>query len=208
MHNPWLDVPLEDYEAHMSAPQVGQLRALAELFEAALGRCRPASVAVLGVAGGNGLERLEPAVTTRIVGVDINPAYLAAVRQRFQAKLPLALHCLDLSVEAVPEPPVKMVHAALIFEHAGTGGCLDAALALVAPGGYFSTVLQICLGNAGPGVGLTPYPSVQKLGEHFRLVEPAELRARIEPRGFKLQHEDRRALPDGKGFWLGIFRRV
>ena len=77
----------------MNAPRVAQLDALADLFEETLWRCIPDSVAILGIAGGNGLSRIDPAVTTRIVGVDINPAYLEAVRNRFQARLPLILHC-------------------------------------------------------------------------------------------------------------------
>ena len=52
MSNPWLSIPLEDYEGHMGPEGVRQLAALAELFKCALDRCRPESVAVLGVAGG------------------------------------------------------------------------------------------------------------------------------------------------------------
>lgn len=31
--NPWLDIPLNDYEAHMSAPKVGQLQLLNNVLE-------------------------------------------------------------------------------------------------------------------------------------------------------------------------------
>lgn len=208
MPNPWLNVPLQDYEAHMNAPHVAQLGVLADLFEETLRRCGPSSVAILGIAGGNGLSRIDPAMVTRVVGVDINPAYLEAVRSRFQAELPLTLHCLDLAVEVVPEAPVDLVHAALIFEHAGTAGCLDSAVSLVSPHGYLSAVLQLAPNDAEPNVAPSPYPAMQTLGEHFRLVEPGNLRQRIEVRGFELQHETRRALPAGKGFWLGIFGRL
>jgi len=51
MSNPWLNIPLADYEGHMCSPEVQQLDALSELFGVALGRCLPASVAVLGIAG-------------------------------------------------------------------------------------------------------------------------------------------------------------
>lgn len=207
MYNPWLDIPLEDYEGHMDAPHVAQLDALADLFEEALRKCRPDSVAILGIAGGNGLSRIDPAVTTRIVGVDINPAYVEAVRNRFQAKLPLTLHCLDLAAQTVPEAPVDLVHAALMFEHAGTEDCLDSAVSLVAPHGYLSTVLQLPATNAKPSVAETPYPSMQRLSGHFRLVGPDDLCQAMRLRGFELQHEIRRALPAGKGFWLGIFQR-
>ena len=54
--NPWLTIPLADYEAHMALPQVGQARLLADLFAAELRVGSPSSVAVLGCAGGNGFE--------------------------------------------------------------------------------------------------------------------------------------------------------
>jgi len=146
-------------------------------------------------------------VTTRIVGVDINPTYLEVVRNRYQAKLPLVLHCLDLAAEAVQEAPVDLVHAALIFEHAGTHQFLDNAIALVAPSGYLATVVQLPSCNSEAAVAPSPYPTIQRLSEHFHLLEPADLRQIIEQRGFELQHETMRTLPAGKGFWLGIFRR-
>jgi hypothetical protein len=78
MSNPWLGIPLGDYEGHMGSAEVGQLPVLAELFKCALDHCRPKSVAVLGVAGGNGLEQIDCSITKRIVGVDINRQYIFA----------------------------------------------------------------------------------------------------------------------------------
>lgn len=208
MPNPWLNIPLEEYEGHMSAPQVAQLQALAELFEVPLRKCRPRSVAVLGIAGRNGLNRIDPAVTDRIVGVDINPAYLEAVRKRFPANRPLTLHCLDLSTETVREAPVTLVHAALIFEHAGTGRCLENSLSLVEPRGYLCVVLQIPSTEEAPDVTPSPYAAMQALGGHIHRVEPGHLRQEIELHEFKLQHQEHRTLPAGKEFWLGIFRRL
>jgi hypothetical protein len=204
MTNPWLDVPLEDYEGHMSSENVAQLGALSDLFAEALEFRQPRSVAVLGVAGGNGLDRIDTAITTRKVGVDINPAYLATVRERF-AHLPhLELHSLDLAVQSANIKPADLVHAALVFEHAGTGMCLENAIALVAPGGAMSVVLQLP-SETEQGVTATPYPTIQNLKSHFVLVEPQWLRTNLEARKFRLAHEVRRGLPAGKGFWLGIF---
>ena len=69
--NPWLTIPLADYEAHMALPQVGQAQLLADLFAAELHARSPSSVAVLGCAGGNGFERAPS--TLRVVGVDVAP---------------------------------------------------------------------------------------------------------------------------------------
>jgi hypothetical protein len=72
MSNPWLSISLEDYETHMGSEGVRQLSISAELFKCALDCCLPESVAVLGVAGGNGLEQIDCTAIKRIVGVDIN----------------------------------------------------------------------------------------------------------------------------------------
>src|SRR5579885_3084033 len=109
MVNPWLRIPLSDYEAHMDSAEVRQLGALSELFSEALRRCRPESVAILGIAGGNGLEHVEGSVTRRIVALDVNPAYLDAVRERCSSLRGLELHRVDLSQERVEIAPVQLV---------------------------------------------------------------------------------------------------
>ena len=83
MSNPWLTVPLSEYEQHMRSVEVQQLGALSNLFAEAIGRCRPLSIAVLGIAGGNGLDHIDSSITVRVVGLDLNPLYLEAVRQRY-----------------------------------------------------------------------------------------------------------------------------
>ena len=84
MSNPWLSIPLEDYEGHMGSAEVQHFGALSELFKRALDHCLPESVAVLGIAGGNGLEQIDSSITKRIVGVDVNQQYLDQVRRRFE----------------------------------------------------------------------------------------------------------------------------
>ncbi len=205
MPNPWLAVPLEDYEGHMRSGPVQQLAALSELFARALEWAKPASVAVLGVAGGNGLERIDPGVTARIVGFDINARYLDQVRQRFA--LPgLELHCVDLAEEDVTAAPADLVHAALIFEHAGVGRALDNAVALTGRKGALSVVLQMPSPDQ-EGVTPTPYQSIQKLKDNFELIERDPFSRLMEDRGFRLAAEDLRRLPSGKSFWLGLFTR-
>jgi hypothetical protein len=202
--NPWLAIPLDDYEGHMGSPGVAQSDALAELFECALRRTRPESVAILGVAGGNGLDRISPDVTTRVCAVDINPLYLEAVRRRHGGRPGLELHCVDLAAQALALDPVRLVHAALIFEHAGVDGCLRNAVSMVAAGGSLSVVLQMP-GAHSPGVGASAYASVQALSGDFHLVDPAHLRGALAGHGFRQAWETQRPLPGGKAFWMGIF---
>lgn len=205
--NPWLKVPLEDYEGHMRSEGVGQLGALAELFAEVLTRSRPESVAILGIAGGNGLEHIDAAVTRRVVGIDLNPAYLEVVRQRYPKLAGLELHCADLSERITNIEPVALVHAALVFEHVGTSTALENSVSLVAPGGALSIVLQLTAATE-PNVGRSPFASVRVFENHFTPIDPAWITGEIERRGFRLDSESHRALPAGKSFWMGVFVRT
>ena len=189
----------------MSSPSVAQLRVLADLFEEALRYCCPESVAVLGIAGGNGLDRIDLRVTKRIVGIDIHPTYLEMIRRRYP-QLPLTLHCIDLERRTIDEEAVGLVHAALIFEHAGTGQCLRSAASLVAPGGHLAIVLQLP-SPTQTDVSPTQFQTMQSLAGNFHLVDQAKLQETLESIGFRLRHETRCDLATGKAFWLAIFQR-
>jgi hypothetical protein len=206
MDNPWLAIPLDDYEGHMGSAAVQQSHTLAELFACSLRHTRPESVAVLGVAGGNGLDRISPDVTKRVCGLDINPHYLEAVRRRYGNLPGLELHCADLANQAVQLAPVRLVHAALIFEHAGLEGCLRNALSMVAEGGSLSVVLQLPSPQS-PDVSASPYASMQTLSGDFHLIDPAQLRGTLSGNGFRQVWETRYPLAGGKAFWMGIFER-
>jgi len=203
MSNAWTSIPLADYEGHMGAVQ--QLSALSELFARAVDICRPDSVAVLGIAGGNGLEHVvDHAAITRIVGVDINADYLDEVRRRFGQHAHLELHRADLSQDQLGVAPVSLVHAALFFEHAGLGHALDNALSLVSRGGRLSVVLQLPERDQG-AVTVTPYPSMQRLSASFAFVDLSQLGDLLEKQAFRLLTQELRPLSTGKTLWLGIF---
>ena len=189
----------------MESPEVRQLGPLSDLFAKALTERHPRSVAILGVAGGNGLDRIDPSVTSRIVGVDINHRYLHAVQERYAPLPGLELCCVDLAKGAANLEPVELVHAALIFEHAGIGRCLDNALALVADGGALSVVLQLPSETAEEVP--SHYPSITKIKSDFSLVDRVLFCSVLEKRHFRLIHDLRKSLPGGKGFWMGIFVR-
>ena len=204
MSNPWLSIPLEDYEGHMASAGVGQLTVLAELFHWVLDRYRPESVAVLGVAGGNGLEQIDRTVTKRIVGVDISRRYLDEVQRRFGTLAGLELHCCDFAEPSRHLAPVALVHAALIFEHVWTDIALENALSLVATGGRLSVVLQLP-SEEEQGVAPTRYTSMQALKRDFALIDIHELQRRLSQMGFELIEQQTRSIPAGKALWLGVF---
>jgi hypothetical protein len=60
---PWTLLPAAAYEAHMGPGGADQLRPLAAILARALRDLRPERLLVLGVATGNGLESVDPAVT-------------------------------------------------------------------------------------------------------------------------------------------------
>ena len=118
----------------------------------------------------------------------------------------LELHCADLSGETLALAAVELVHAALIFEHAGLDRCLDNALALAVPGGALSAVLQ--LPGDSESIATSASPAIQALKPRFSLIDPARFRATLGARGFRLAYQTRRPLPEGKAFWMGIFRHA
>lgn len=206
MSNPWLDIPLADYEGHMRADEVQQLDALSELFAAALERYQPVSVAILGVGGGNGLDRIDSRVTKRVVGLDLNRHYLDETRKRYGGTCNLSLHCVDLDEERVELEPVQLVHAALVFEHAGIGRCLENAVCLVDSGGVLCAVLQQ-RSQTGQEIGSTNFPSMLALKDNFALVDPIGFQRKLAGFGFRMVHEVLRPVPAGKGLWMGVFER-
>ena len=207
LHHPWLTVPLGDYETHMNSPHVAQLEPLAELFADALDAFQPGSVAILGVAGGNGLDRIDPTVTQRICGIDVNPEYLSAARRRHSTLSGLELHCMDLAEQELALAPVDLVHAALIFEHAGIDRCLVNAVELVAPGGTLSVVLQLPSATE-PAVGNSTVASLQAHRNTFRFIDVDALTAELQRCGFTPLRAQTRPLPSGKAFWMGFFQRA
>ncbi len=176
MTNPWLEIPLADYEGHMALPEVAQAALLADIFEQALREHAPPSVAILGCAGGNGFDRIDSQVTNRVVGIDINPAYVQTARERFERQLPrLELIVADLKQDEVKIAPVDLVFAALLFEYVNAEVVLKSLHRLLKPGGCLVSVVQIYHADA-PAVTPSPFPSLQSLTSCLKMVSPEVLR--------------------------------
>ncbi len=58
MSHPWEEIDLKTYETHMSSANVFQLQTLNKITEQQLADYAPATVAILGSAGGNGLDKI------------------------------------------------------------------------------------------------------------------------------------------------------
>lgn len=116
--HPWLEFPLQDYEQHTADDQVGQLQRLHEITAQQLADHPSRTVGVLGVAGGNGLDLIEPQAVDAVYGYDINPAYLAVCKARYRTIFGDALHLIEASIDrSISLPPVGLLIANLIVEY-------------------------------------------------------------------------------------------
>jgi len=205
MPNPWLDIPLTDYERHMALPQVGQANLIADRLAALLATHRPSSLAIIGCAGGNGFERLAAFGLERVVGVDINPHYLEAARTRFASSLPgLELVTADIQSSAMLFEPVEFVYAALLFEYVDPMRAMISLRRHCRPGGVLATVIQLPHASLA-AVSPSPYVSLHALGSTLRLVAADELRAHGEQAGFHYTACSTLVSPGGKEFALQTF---
>jgi hypothetical protein len=78
LEHPWRRIDLDVYERHMSDERVGQLQQLHDITKEQLAAYPSRAIGVLGVAGGNGLDLIDPETTDAVYGYDINADYLAA----------------------------------------------------------------------------------------------------------------------------------
>lgn len=185
MDNPWLRIPLSDYEGHMSLPNVAQDRLLSDVFASALDRYEPRSVAVLGCAGGNGFERISPETTRHVIGVDINPEYVTQARTRFAGRLPrLELFVGDVQTETFDFEPVELLYAGLLFEYVDVGLVLSRIRTWLVPDGLLLTVVQLPAADL-PEVTPSPYVGLGALASIMRLVRPDVLSRLASDLGYR-----------------------
>ena len=120
MKNPWEEISLTDYENHMKLDSVMQLQAMNEMMKNQFHAYPVSSVAVFGVAGGNGLEYIQKDKFKKVYGIDINSDYLKEVNKRY-SELDEILECLciDLINETDKLPKADMVVANLLIEYFG-----------------------------------------------------------------------------------------
>lgn len=200
MTNPWLDIPEADYVGHMSSPAVGQAPVLARLLGSVLETVRPATVLLLGGATGNGLEYVDPAVTQRVLVVDINPAYLDRLRERLpNPAFDLAVLAGDVAEIELGREAYGLIHAGLLFEYVEWPHLLPRVASALRPGGVLSVILQTP-SVSSPAVTPTPFRSLRSLESLFRFVDPQALIDAARLCGLSLHARHTEALPAGKSF--------
>jgi hypothetical protein len=207
-NNPWLDIPADDYVGHMSSPEVAQYQLLNLLMRDILDSTRPSTLLVLGCSMGNGFEHIDPRVTSRVVGVDINPLYLERLVEKFpHPDFLLDVRCADLTVYAFEPDTFDLVHAALVFEYVEWSIMLPHVAGTLKSGGALSTVLQLP-SPASSAVTPTQFTSLRSLESVFQFVEPDVLVARAAALGLPLESRWMEPLESGKAFEVLRFRKA
>ena len=203
--NPWTVVPAPDYERHMGPDGVDQLGPLSAIFQEVYLSAQPDRVLLLGCATGNGLEHVNPAVTQKVTGVDVNLQYLGIARQRFMHLGPkLELFCSEAEKFRAPPGSYDLVHAALIFEYLHPEVLVRRISEWLAPAGTASVVLQLPGGDAPAA----PSKTMQLIAKAMKLVPPDELTRLFEHYGMSRKRARTIALKHGKSFWIGAFGRA
>ena len=199
-------MPAADYEGHMGSPGVRQLEFLSRVFGQLMTEYAPESLLLLGCATGNGLERVDPGRTRRLVALDINPEYLEVCRKRHGENIPgLELVCEDFASFDLEAASIDFVYAALFLEYVDPESAMRKISLWLKPDGILAVVLQMPH-RSGDNVSETDYASVKALEPAIRLVEPAVLGRFAREHGFSEMHSSRETLASGKEFFLGVYR--
>lgn len=182
--HPWRTIDLDVYERHMSDAQVGQLQLLHDITGEQLAAYPARVVAVLGVAGGNGLDLIDPATTDVVFGFDINADYLIACEARYRDVLGDRLCLVEATIDrCLTIEPVDLLVANLIIEYVGVDEFVAFVAANAGSIGVLSCVSQ--LNEAAGFVSSTQYAaSFGALSSVASDVVPERLDAAMSDAGF------------------------
>ncbi len=196
MNNPWKEIRLQDYENHMRLDSVGQLQAMNAMMREQFAAYPAETVMILGIAGGNGLDHAEGMGFSAVYGVDINPRYLQACRERYpQLQGVLETVCADLLTEPLQLPRSDLLIANLLVEYIGYPR-FQKAVEAVSPR-YVSCGIQI--NEDDSFVSDSPYLHVfDRLDEvHHQMEETALTKAMLQI-GYQACLRKEMPLPNGK----------
>jgi SAM-dependent methyltransferase len=191
----------------MSSAEVAQYPVLNRLLRDTLKSTHPRALLVLGCSTGNGFEYIDSTVTSRIVGVDINPLFLQRLTERFaRSGFPLEVRCTDVTDYAFEPEAFDLVHAALVLEYIEWVSVLPRVVASLRHRGALSVVLQRP-SRMSPAVTPTKFTSLRLLESLFNFVEPEALITNVANLGLQLEARHREPLESGKAFEVLRFRK-
>lgn len=210
MRNPWEEISLSDYEAHMKLDSVMQLQYLNRMMKSQFASYPVSSVVILGIAGGNGLEHIDRNKFRKVYGIDINRDYLTAVKERY-SDISDILECMRLNLmeEADRLPNAELLVANLLIEYIGYD-CFRKTVEQVHPE-YVSCIIQINQASheneENNWVSDSPYIRVfDNLDSVHHQIEEAPLIQVLNGIGYRLTDQKDSSLPNGKKFVRLDFR--
>jgi len=190
----------------MGSPNVRQLEFLSRVFGELIAEHRPASIAVLGCATGNGFEHVRPETVRRLVGIDINQEYLDICRARYAALIPgMELFCADFASCELEARSFDFIQAALFLEYVDPALAVEKCSRWLKADGVLAVVLQLPSEACGK-VSETVYTSVRCLEPAINLIEPEKLRKLAARNGFSEIRAAFETLESGKRFFIGVYR--
>ena len=196
MANPWEEISLSDYENHMKLDSVMQLQNMNQMMKGQFNAYPVSSVMVLGIAGGNGLERIDKNKYQKVYGIDINTEYLKAVEERY-SDISEILECIQVNLidETSKLPNAELLVANLLIEYIGYD-CFQKIVEHVCPK-YVSCIIQINIDDSW--VSDSPYIHVfDKLDEVHHQMEENLLIQAMKDIGYNLIAQTENLLPNGK----------
>lgn len=205
--NPWLEIPLEDYERHMEHASVAQAQLLNFLTKTYLAKYCPEKLLFLGVSGGNGLEHIDENRALDICGIDINELYIKKATQRFANRFKsLRLEVADISVSEASYIKADFIWAALIFEFVG----IEKGFEFIGRNSAQSAILAVTIqsNNGSSSISQSGVMSVHSVKDIFRFIDGSELCKKASDFGFDLVSKAENFLPNGKSLMTYEFARV
>ncbi|MFZ7113726.1 MAG: class I SAM-dependent methyltransferase [Desulfatiglandales bacterium] len=191
----------------MSSPSVGQAQFLGRVFREAVAEYAPRSIAVPGCSAGNGFEHIDPLVTQKVIGIDINPEYLNILRGRFDKRLPgLELVCSDLCEYELEAGGIDLLFCALVLEYLDPATFLAGASRWLSQEGALVVIVQLPSQKSGK-VSETPYKSLKRLEPVMSLLDPRRLRHLAKRSGLLETRSRTETLASGKAFFIAYFCR-
>jgi len=164
-------------------------------------------VAVLGCSTGNGFEHIDPSITRRVIGVDIDPHYLEVLEHRYGAVKPgLELICADITGIELVSKSFDLIFCGLIFEYVDHGDLIKKISRWLKPNGMLVVVLQLARENSTK-VSKTEYESLKVLEPIIRLVQPDELESVCSEVGLSETRMSIETLESEKAFYVGHFKK-
>jgi len=190
----------------MSDARVGQLQRLHDIAGRQLAAYPSRTIGVLGIAGGNGLDLIDPQGTDAVYGYDINPDYLDFCAARYHSVFADRLHLIRTSIDrSVTIEPVGLLIADLIIEYVGVEEFVALAAANARSIGVLSCVIQ--RNDAGSFVSSTDYSSsFDALASVSSDVDPEKLASAMSDAGFETLDHFEYPLPNGKTLIRRDFR--